>query len=81
MKKILFTLLITSTIVISQDCNEDRESLNSLKKDVTILSDDKMEGRETGTKGEKIALKHIIDLFIISLRTLRDHYAHLNRKH
>ena len=59
MKKILFTLLITSTIVISQDCNEDRESLNSLKKDVIILSDDKMEGRETGTKGEKMALKHI----------------------
>ena len=58
-EKMLFTILITSTIVISQDCNEDRESLNSLKKDVPILSDDKMEGRETGTKGEKISLKYI----------------------
>jgi len=38
--------------------------LEDLKKHVEVLADDKMEGRETGTKGERMAADYITEQFI-----------------
>ena len=36
---------------------------NNIKKDLMFLSDDKLEGRKTGTNGEKLAAKYISERF------------------
>ncbi len=39
------------------------QSKDNLKKHILYLADDKLEGRETGTKGEQLAYEYIIDQF------------------
>ena len=62
--KIKFTyyvLLLLSTCVLSQ--NHKDKYIDRLVKDVEYLADDKLKGRETGTKGEKKAAKYIMNQF------------------
>ncbi|MBC8265740.1 MAG: M20/M25/M40 family metallo-hydrolase [Flavobacteriales bacterium] len=59
MKKILLGLLFISSAVFAQDCKTSKESISNIKADVEYLADDKLEGRETGTKGEQLALEYL----------------------
>ncbi len=41
----------------------DTETLNNLKRHIQYLSDDKLEGRRTGTPGEQLAVDYIVSQF------------------
>jgi hypothetical protein len=60
MRKILLLLVLTSQIAYSQS---DKKIQKSIKKSVYFLADDKLEGRRTGTKGEKLAWGFIQNTF------------------
>ncbi|MGM5469107.1 M28 family peptidase [Flavobacteriaceae bacterium LMO-SS05] len=44
-------------------CNTKNKTENKIKEDVTFLADDKLEGRQTGTLGEKKAAEYIAQRF------------------
>jgi len=44
-------------------CKKEHQPENNIREDVTFLADDKLEGRETGTKGEKKAATYIAERF------------------
>jgi Zn-dependent M28 family amino/carboxypeptidase len=44
-------------------CNKEYTYENNIEKDVQFLADDKLEGRSTGTAGEKMAADYIIKRF------------------
>jgi len=44
-------------------CKQEHKVENKIKEDVTFLADDKLEGRGTGTEGEKAAEKYIAERF------------------
>ncbi|MFY0631800.1 MAG: M28 family peptidase [Flavobacteriaceae bacterium] len=54
-------LLIFLLALIS--CQQESNDESKLKKDVLFLADDALEGRQTGTEGEKKAAKYIADRF------------------
>ena len=60
MRKILLLLVLSSQIAYSQS---DKKIQKTIKKSVYFLADDKLEGRRTGTKGEKLAWGYIQDRF------------------
>ena len=51
MKKISLLVLFLSLV----GCKKEYTPENKIKEDVTFLADDKLEGRGTGTAGEKAA--------------------------
>ncbi|MBC8046337.1 MAG: M20/M25/M40 family metallo-hydrolase [Fimbriimonadaceae bacterium] len=55
----IFFLFLTSSIVFSQSAVEEK-----LKAHVTYLADDKLEGRATGSAGEKLAARYIVSNFM-----------------
>lgn len=60
MKKILFILLLLSTAAYSQTLSiADKKILSNIQGHINFLADDKLEGRRTGTKGEKLAYEYI----------------------
>ncbi|WP_417212936.1 M28 family peptidase [Bizionia sp.] len=59
MKKIALLVLFISLL----GCKKDYTHENKIKEDVTFLADDKLEGRETGTKGEQEAAAYIVKRF------------------
>jgi len=62
MKNILILFfLLTSSNIASQNNKED--IMHNMKQDVYYLASDKLEGRKTGTKGEKKAAKYIRQKF------------------
>ena len=66
MKNHLSILLILFTIIVSQGCTDfttDKELLTAIKKDVSYLADDRLEGRAIGTEGEKLAATYIANAF------------------
>lgn len=52
----IFLLLIIS-------CQQKTEDVSKIKEDVSFLADDKLEGRQTGTEGEKKAAEFIANRF------------------
>ncbi|MGE5106831.1 MAG: M28 family peptidase [Sphingobacteriales bacterium] len=59
-----FALLFTSILAYSQKLKKaDKFLLNSIQHHVYFLADDKLEGRRTGTNGEKLAYEYIINQF------------------
>jgi hypothetical protein len=60
MKHLLLLLLVISHSVQAQT---DKKMLRRLKKSVEYLSNDKLEGRRTGSKGEKLAYEYISKKF------------------
>lgn len=60
-----FFLLVVFAIntAYAQDGQQDKKSLARLKKSVNYLSSDKLEGRRTGTEGEKLAAAFISKQF------------------
>lgn len=65
MKRLLFPiLLLISILSFSQKLKKaDRLLMANLKTHVAYLADDKLEGRRTGTAGEKLAYEYIISNF------------------
>lgn len=59
LKSKLFPLLVISLF----GCQKNNSTLKEIKEDVIYLSDDKLEGRETGTIGEDLALTYIKNRF------------------
>lgn len=68
MKPIFWLLLFTSTVGTAQKKNKaqikaDNLVLSSLQTHIGFLADDKLEGRRTGTAGEKLAYEYISKQF------------------
>ena len=59
MKKLLFIVFFASIVA----CKKEYTPENKIKEDVSFLADDKLEGRQTGTPGEKAAATYIADRF------------------
>ncbi|EGV43210.1 M28 family peptidase [Bizionia argentinensis JUB59] len=59
MKKIALIVIFISFL----GCKKDYKPENRLKDDVAFLADDKLEGRKTGSKGEKEAAAYIVKRF------------------
>lgn len=59
MKQVL--LFVFFLILIS--CKQEYKHENKIKADVVFLADDKLEGRETGTEGERLAADYIAKRF------------------
>ncbi len=59
-KYFLLLSLFTTSSVFAQNVNkDDKKTLAGLKTSVNYLADDKLEGRRTGTAGEKLAYEFI----------------------
>jgi aminopeptidase YwaD len=60
MIKILFVLLFITSIAHSQKLSKaDKKILANLHSHIEFLADDRLEGRRTGTNGEKLAYEYI----------------------
>lgn len=62
MKKFLFLFLLLPVLSFSQSKKlkkADREMYNYLQSSIQYLSDDKLEGRRAGTRGEQLAMQFI----------------------
>lgn len=60
--KFIFTLVLLATVQFSFSQKlkkNDKQTLANLRAHVTYLADDKLEGRRTGTAGEKLAYEYI----------------------
>lgn len=62
MKKNLIYLFLISQITII--CGQENVKITQIQEDLKFLSSDELEGRFTGTNGEKIAAEYIIKNFI-----------------
>ena len=57
-------IIFMSACSPSKKINKDEvQLLSNLKSHIQYLSDDKLEGRRTGTKGEKLAMEYISNQF------------------
>ncbi len=61
MKKIILSLIVLPIFLFSQDKLKYAETINieDLKRHLTILASDSLEGRETGKRGQKMAADYI----------------------
>jgi len=59
MKKISLLVIFISLF----GCKEEFKPENKIKEDVLFLADDKLEGRQTGSEGEKLAADYIAERF------------------
>jgi aminopeptidase YwaD len=65
MKYILIGLVFSTQILLAQKVTKaDKVVMANLKKTITFLADDKLEGRRTGSAGEKLAYEFIQKEFI-----------------
>lgn len=60
MKKLVFLFLLAGLLSCK---TEPKVAENKIKEDVAFLADDKLEGRQTGTKGEVLASEYITKRF------------------
>ena len=64
MKNLLFFLIFISQFSFGQKLKkQDKQVIENLKTEITFLSSDKMEGRRTGTPGEKMAYQYLSGQF------------------
>ena len=59
MKKLSLLVLFLSLL----GCKQEHTTQNKILEDVTFLADDKLEGRQTGTEGEKAAAAYLVQRF------------------
>src|SRR6266513_2124812 len=61
----IFALLLISLSCASQKKNKktDTQTLENLHNHIQYLADDKLEGRRTGTNGERLAMEYISNQF------------------
>lgn len=62
-KLVLPLLFLVSTVSAQKLKKEDRLTLANLKKHISYLADDKLEGRRAGSPGEKLAMEYISGQF------------------
>ena len=62
-KLILPLLFLVSTVSAQKLKKDDRLTLANLKKHISYLADDKLEGRRAGSAGEKLAMEYISGQF------------------
>lgn len=55
----LYTLILSSLIAITALAQDKEVAIREMKKDIKYLASDKLEGRETGTPGARLAAEHI----------------------
>ena len=60
MKNWMFLLFLASMLSCK---NESKVVDNEIKEDVAFLADDKLEGRQTGTRGETLAADYLVERF------------------
>ena len=67
MQRLFWFFFIIPTIVSAQNPRKDRKEqqtiVDNLRKHVVYLSDDRLEGRRTGTDGERLASEYIAEQF------------------
>ncbi|HSV10566.1 MAG TPA: hypothetical protein VLI68_07350, partial [Hanamia sp.] len=64
MKNILLFLILISQAVAGQKLKKsDKAIIENLKTEITYLASDKLEGRSTGTPGEKLAYEYLSSEF------------------
>lgn len=64
MKRICWLLLFISTVAVAQKAKKaDKTVITNLQTHVGYLANDELEGRRTGTKGEKLAYEYISKQF------------------
>ncbi len=64
MKRFLWLFLLISTVSSAQKLKKaDKQVLSNLQTHISFLADDKLEGRRTGTAGEKLAYEYISSQF------------------
>ena len=64
MKYFLILLILISTGASAQRLKKsDKVVIENLKKEITYLASDKLQGRRTGTEGEKLAYEYLSDQF------------------
>ena len=64
MKSLLLFLIFISQFAFGQKLKKsDKQIIENLKTEITFLSSDKMEGRRTGTPGEKMAYEYLSGQF------------------
>lgn len=70
MKKILLLIAVVPILTFAQTKKQrkaqekaDKVTFNNLQAHIQYLADDKLEGRRTGTAGEKLAMQYIADQF------------------
>lgn len=65
MKYILAILLLCSQVSVAQKISKaDKKTIKNLQSHISFLADDRLEGRRTGTTGEKLAYEYISNQFI-----------------
>lgn len=63
MKHIFFLILLSSQFVFAQKDKDTDKLIDNLEDHIEYLSDDKLEGRRTGSAGEKLAHEYISKQF------------------
>jgi len=63
MRRLNFFALLIFSLSACTDFTSNREIEEALKKDISYLADDKLEGRAIGTEGEKLAAEYIAQAF------------------
>lgn len=63
MNKTLLVLLLLANTAFAQKNKAEQKTLESIKTSVKYLASDQLEGRRTGTPGEKLAYEYIIKQF------------------
>jgi len=56
-------ILLLGFFLVLMGCKSDYQPENKIKEDVSFLADDKLEGRQTGSEGEKKAYEYIAQRF------------------
>ena len=65
MKRIFYCLLFTIQFANAQKLKKaDKAAITNLQTNISYLADDKLEGRRTGTNGEKLAYEYISNEFL-----------------
>ncbi len=65
MKSIFYCLLFTIQFATAQKLKKaDKTAVTNLQTNISYLADDKLEGRRTGTNGEKLAYEYISNEFL-----------------
>ena len=62
-KYLLISIIVASCSSQKNVGKSDTQLTNNLKGHITYLSDDKLEGRRTGSEGEKLAMAYISEQF------------------
>jgi hypothetical protein len=66
MKKLMFLFVLVGFLSCKNEQNGSENKLsyeNKINEDVNFLADDKLEGRQTGTKGELLAIEYLVKRF------------------